>query len=79
MQLPAGVQEGGSPQAKAEELRQSLQQELLAAEEEAGTAAAERGAAEKAWGEVQAEADQLALQQAAFEVPLLDATCPSQL
>ncbi|KAL3147779.1 hypothetical protein ABBQ32_002512 [Trebouxia sp. C0010 RCD-2024] len=60
-------QEGGNPQAKAEELRQSLQQELLEAEEEAGTAAAEREAAEKALGEVQAEADQLALQQAAFK------------
>lgn len=78
VQLPVGVQEGGNPQAKAEELRQSLQQELLEAEEEAGTAAAEREAAEKALGEVQAEADQLALQQAAFKVPLLDATCPAQ-
>ena len=68
----AGVQEGGSSQARAEELRQSLQQELLGAQQEAAAAAAERQAAEKEWEEVQAQADQLAQQQAAFRV-----RCPS--
>lgn len=71
--MAAGVQEGSSPQVKAEELRQSLQQELLAAEGEAAVAAAERESAEREWGKMKAQADQLAQDQAA-EVSLPNST-----
>lgn len=66
--LGAVVQEDSSPHARAEELKQSLEQELLGAQEEAAAAAAEREAAEKAVAELQAEAEELAQQQAAFKV-----------
>ena len=64
------MQEGGSPHAKADDLKQSLEQELLAAQEEAAAAAANREAAEQEMSKLQAQAEQLAQQQAALKVSL---------
>lgn len=66
--MPFEAQEGSSPNARAEDLKQSLEQELLGAQEEAAAAAANREAAEKEMSKLQAQAEQLAQQQAAFKV-----------
>lgn len=67
------MQGGSSSHARAEDLKESLEQELLDAQEEADAAAANREAAEKEMSQLQAQAEQLARQQAAFKVHILPA------
>ena len=62
------MQEGSSSHARAEDLQESLEQELLDAQEEAAAAAANREAAEKEMSQLRAQAEQLAQQHAAFKV-----------
>lgn len=62
------VQEGGSPSARAEELQQSLQEELDDAKQQAAAAAADRRAAEQASADLQAQAQEVARQQDVFKV-----------
>ena len=71
------MQEGSSPHARAEDLKQSLEQELLGAQEEAAAAAANREATEQEMSKLQAQAEQLTQQQAAFKVLfyLLSSSC----
>ena len=64
------AQESGSPSAQAEELQQSLQEELQDARQQAAAAAAERRSAEQAFADLQAQAHHIAVQQEAFKVNL---------
>ena len=63
------MQEHSNPSARAEDLKQSLQQELADAQHEAAAAAAERESAERELSQLQAQAEQLAQQQTALKVP----------
>lgn len=63
------VQEHSNPGARAEDLKQSLQQELADAQQEAAAAAAERESAERELSQLQSQAEQLAQQQTALRVP----------
>jgi len=62
------LQEGSSPGARAEELQRSLQQELHDAKQQAAAAAATRREAEQTLADLQAQAQEVALQHEAFKV-----------
>ena len=62
------LQEGSSPGAGAEELQRSLQQELHDAKQQAAAAAATRREAEQTLADLQAQAQEVALQHEAFKV-----------
>lgn len=70
------AQESGSPTAQAEELQQSLQEELQDAKQQAVAAAAERRSVEQAFADLQAQAHHVAGQQDALQVKL---TCHAAL